>query len=161
MGGLIAWDGLAMRARANAGKLCRMGMLPKLSGSDLVRTDFTDDSAWEQVSSEAQQETADGFRAYVEVVSDPAFDGLSWEAVKAAVPADDDEGAVLFIADSATFASGGHPILVVDLLEDRPPFRCIPSQLWSVENNLSIANMDWEEFADAADDAGIFRGFPE
>ncbi|WP_439333598.1 DUF6924 domain-containing protein [Trebonia kvetii] len=33
---------------------------------------------------------ADGFRAYIEPVSDPAFDGLSWEAVKAAVPADDD-----------------------------------------------------------------------
>ena len=32
---------------------------------------------------------------------------------------------------------------------------------WSVENNLSIANMDWEEFADAVDDAGIFRGFLE
>jgi hypothetical protein len=58
-----------MRAHANAGRLWRMGMLPKLSGSDLVRTDFTDDSAWDQVSGEAQQETADGFRAYVEPVA--------------------------------------------------------------------------------------------
>jgi hypothetical protein len=138
-----------------------MGMLPRLGGSDLVRTDFTDSAAWEQVSSEAQQENDDGFRAYVEPVSDPAFDGLSWEAVKAAVPGDDDEGAVLFIADAIALASHERPILVVDLVDDRPPFRCIPSQLWGVENNLSIANMDWEDFADAVDDDGIFRGFPE
>jgi hypothetical protein len=52
---------------------------------------------------------------------------MSWEAVKAAVTADDDEGEVLFIADAAALASPEHPILVVDLLEDRPPFRCIPS----------------------------------
>jgi hypothetical protein len=69
-----------------------MGMLPKLGGSNLVRTDFADSAAWEQASNEAHQENADGFRAYIEPVSDPAFDGLSWEAVKAAVPADDDEG---------------------------------------------------------------------
>jgi Domain of unknown function (DUF6924) len=33
--------------------------------------------------------------------------------------------------------------------------------MWSVENNLSIANMDFEDFADATDDDGIFRGFRE
>jgi uncharacterized protein DUF6924 len=150
-----------MRAPGDAGRLCAMSRLPKLSGSNLVRTDFTDTTAWEQASGEAQQENADGFRAYIEPVSDLAFDRLCWEAVKAAVPADDDEGAMLFIADAAALASHEHPLLVVDLLEDRPPFRCITSQLWSVENNLSIANMDWEEFADAVDDDGIFRGFPE
>jgi hypothetical protein len=31
--------------------------------------------------------------------------------------------------------------------------------MWSVENNLSLANMDFDEFADAVDAAGIFRGF--
>jgi hypothetical protein len=138
-----------------------VGVPPELRGSDLVRTDFTDGAAWEQASREAEQESADGFRAHIRPVGDPAFDGLSWEAVKAAVPADDDEGAVLFIADAAALASHEHPILVVDLLEDRPPFRCITSELRGVENNLSMANMDWEEFADAADDDDVFRGFPE
>jgi len=28
-----------------------------------------------------------------------------------------------------------------------------------VENNLNIANMDWEDFAGAAGADGIFRGF--
>jgi hypothetical protein len=31
--------------------------------------------------------------------------------------------------------------------------------LWAVENNLSLANMDYEEFAEAVDAQGIFRGF--
>jgi hypothetical protein len=53
-----------------------------------------------------------------------------------------------------------HPVAVVDLWH-RPgrTFRVIPSQMWSIENNLSISNMDFFEFADAVDDDGIFRGF--
>ncbi len=78
---------------------------------------------------------------------------------------------MLFIADSVTFASPEHPVLVVDLddkilsatefpeIAGRTPFRCIPSELWSVENNLNISNMDWEEFASEVGDDGVFRGF--
>ncbi|HLF89873.1 MAG TPA: hypothetical protein VI451_13065 [Anaerolineales bacterium] len=40
-------------------------------------------------------------------------------------------------------------------------FRAIPSQIQGIENNLSIANMDFEEFADSVDEDGVFRGFPE
>jgi hypothetical protein len=29
----------------------------------------------------------------------------------------------------------------------------------SIQNNLSIANMDFEEFANSVDDDGVFRGF--
>ena len=49
--------------------------------------------------------------------------------------------------------------LVVDLFHGRPPFRVIVSELWAIENNLNLANMDWEEFAEAVGDDGIFRGF--
>jgi hypothetical protein len=38
-------------------------------------------------------------------------------------------------------------------------FRVIPSEMWGVENNLSLSNMDFFEFADAADEDGVFRGF--
>jgi hypothetical protein len=30
-----------------------------------------------------------------------------------------------------------------------------------VENNLSISNLDWEDFADAVDSDGVFRGFED
>jgi hypothetical protein len=39
-------------------------------------------------------------------------------------------------------------------------FRAIPSQIQGIENNLSIANMDFYEFADWVDEDGVFRGFP-
>jgi hypothetical protein len=140
-------------------------------GALLVRTDFTDDDAWDQVRDEATREYGpDGFRANVEPVSDPEWAGVTWAAVKAASPVDEAGPTVLFIGDSITFASPQHPILVVDLndkilslaefpeIADRTPFRCTPSALWDVENNLSIANLDWEDYADATE-GGVYRGF--
>jgi hypothetical protein len=51
-----------------------------------------------------------------------------------------------------TLSHPEHPILVVALREERSrTFRVIPSEMWSVENNLSISNMDFHEFADAVD----------
>lgn len=136
-----------------------MLMLPATDCSLLVRTDFTSQDAWEEVSGEAQLENADGFRAYLEPVSDPAFDGAGWQAVKAAAAAGGHSATVLFIADTATLTAPGHPVLVVDVRSGKPPFRCLPSELWSIENNLNLANMDWEDFAGATDEAGVFRGF--
>ena len=138
-----------------------MAILPRLNCSLLVRTDFTSDDAWHQVSDQAQRESEDGFRAYAEPVSDPAFDGATWEAVKAAVPANDHGASVLFVADSTALTAADHPVLVVDLLDGsgKRPFRCILPELWSVDNNLNIANMAWEDFASAVDERGTFRGF--
>jgi len=137
-----------------------MPTLPKRSCSLLVRTDFTSEDAWRQVSEEAGRENQDGFRAYAEPISDPAFNGASWETVKAAVPEYDHGASVLFVADSTTLSSPEHPILVVDLMSrDKAPFRCIPSELWGIDNNLNIANMSWHEFADATDEDRVFRGF--
>ena len=140
-------------------RLGPMPTLPRSNSSLLVRTDFTSDDAWQQVSDEAQWENEDGFRAYLEPVSDPAFDRARWEEVKAAVPAGDRKAMVLFAADSTALTAPDNPVLVVDLLHGRPPFRAIVSGLWAIENNLNIANIDWEEFAEAAGDDGIFRGF--
>src|SRR5271169_524401 len=94
---------------------CDVLILPKLDCSLLVRTDFTSDEVWQQVADEAMRENEDGFRAYAEPVSDPAFDAASWETVKAAVPVNVHGGSVLFIAGSICLSSPDHPILVVDL----------------------------------------------
>jgi hypothetical protein len=132
--------------------------LPRAGCSLLVRTDFASDAAWRQITAAAEQENADGFRPYLQTVSDRAFERASWQDVKAAVPPDEDGAAVLFIADEAACAQPGHPVLVVDLLEDRPPFRCVMPELWAIDNNLNIANMDWEDFAESAGDDGVYRG---
>ncbi|MFD8420360.1 DUF6924 domain-containing protein [Streptomyces sp. NPDC059668] len=37
--------------------------------------------------------------------------------------------------------------------------RVTAAELWGIENNLSLANMDFEEFTGAAGNDGVFRGF--
>ncbi|MEV6904868.1 hypothetical protein [Amycolatopsis sp. NPDC051372] len=33
----------------------------------------------------------------------------------------------------------------------------VAEHLWSIENNISLANMAWDEFASAADEDGVFH----
>jgi hypothetical protein len=54
-----------------------MPELPRLNCSLLVRTDFTGDDAWREVRDQALRENEEGFWAYLEPVSDPAFDGVT------------------------------------------------------------------------------------
>jgi hypothetical protein len=35
----------------------------------------------------------------------------------------------------------------------------VPAELWSVENNINLANLDWADFARSAGPDGVFRGF--
>jgi uncharacterized protein DUF6924 len=45
-------------------------------------------------------------------------------------------------------------------LTDEPgkTFRVIPAEMWSVENNFSLANLDFADFVEAVDNEGIYRG---
>jgi len=135
-----------------------MPSLPASEDSLLVRTDFSDDDAWRDVVSAIETDNSDGFRAYVEVVDDRAWDGVAWQSIREAALAADDHALVLFVVDRIAFADD-YPILVLDLTEEaRPPFRCITQELWAVDNNLNLGNMDWEDFAGNTDDDGIHRG---
>lgn len=113
---------------------------------------------------EIARPSGEGFTANVVFVNDRAFEGFDAGALKAAMPPSDTV-AVLFVVDETTLTSADHPILVVDLVEFDgevlEPFRSIPAELWGIENNLNVANMDWEDFADAADNSGVFRGFAD
>jgi hypothetical protein len=123
----------------------------------LLRTDFSDDGAWDALCTAVQANVGE-FRAYVSCISDPVFDGMTTEEV---TPLAADAGhRFLFIADDVALTGPERPVLVVDLRrEPGRTFRVIPSEAWGVENNLSIANMDFEDFADSVDEDGIFRGF--
>jgi len=136
-------------------------ILPKLNGSLLVRTDFSSDDVWLRACAAVAQESEEGFRAYVELISDPAFDGASWQAVQHAVPKNNHGASVLFIADREALATPDYPLLAVGIGHNRrePPFRCIAAHLWSVDNNLNISNMDWRDFTGATDENDIYRGF--
>ncbi len=145
-----------------------MKPIPEANNALVLRTDFSDDAAWESVCAairEPVQVYHDGnvdvrFQANVEPVSDPEYDGLTVERLRPLLPQDLNH-TFMFIVDHTMLSHPEQPILVIDLyMEPGRTFRVIPSEMWGVENNLSIANMDFAEFAAAVDEDGIFRGFP-
>ena len=137
-----------------------MKKLPKTENSLLLRTDFSDDAAWAALCEGVRQPSEEGFRARVDCVSDRAYDGLTVGQLVALARKGGDH-TFAFVADRVTLTHPERPVLVVDLYDEPGrTFRVIPREMWGVENNLSIANMDFDEFADSVDPDGVFRGFP-
>jgi hypothetical protein len=93
-------------------------------------------------------------------LEDVAFRGLGIEELLARVPSDYNHSFSICV-DSTAISHPEFPILVIDLRGvDGRNFRAIPTAIQAIENNLSISNMDFSEFAAAVDEDGIFRGFP-
>ncbi len=137
-----------------------MKHIPDTHNALVLRTDFSDTAAWEAICA-AIRKPVGAFKAYVDFVSDPAYDGISTEQLRSLIPQGSNH-TFMFIVDRIALLPPDYPILVVDLYtQPGRTFRVIPAEMWSIENNLSIANMDFEEFADAVDEDGIFRGFPD
>ena len=135
-----------------------MKYLPETNNAIVVRTDFSDDAAWEWIKSAIRAPVGE-FMAYVDFVDDPQYEDLSVARLPSLIAPGGYRGFV-FLVDEISLADPQHPILVVDLVDEPGrTFRVIPSEMWSVENNLSLSNMDFVDFAESVDDAGIFRGF--
>jgi hypothetical protein len=138
-----------------------MKPIPDPEFAPVIRTDFSDQSIWEQVRAEIQKPVGLlRFRAFVEFIDDPQYAGISRDQLLELLPPNYNHSFII-IADRMTLSHPEHPLLVIDLFDQsRRDFRAIPAKIQGIENNLSIANMDFEEFANAADADGIFRGFP-
>jgi hypothetical protein len=127
----------------------------------VLRIDFSDDAAWE-----ALQAAIDGTNEYRQAtyVSDPAYAGVTVQAlVNADATADDeDKLTYLFLADAVTMADEERALLAVDLYDDPGrTFRVPPRWYADVSANLCIANMDFVDFSDAVDASGTYRGFDD
>ncbi|MDX2563270.1 hypothetical protein PV371_26930 [Streptomyces sp. TX20-6-3] len=127
----------------------------------VLRTDFRDEEAWDAVRAALD---AAGDHPHATYVSELRHAGVEVPALLAEeAAADEDEQIVhVFLADAVTMKDPGHPLLAVDLSDEpgrtfRVPTRWFPD----ISANLSIANMDFAEFADAADGSGTFHGFDE
>lgn len=157
-------------------------MLPEIVGRDefaalIIRTDYADKVAWQMVVAEVSQPSEGGgeYGARVHLVDDPVWAGSTPVAVLAAVRRDD-RLSVVFVADSSTMQSAQHPLLALNIsdedkdldpmyyqeLIDSPPaqeFRTAPGAVHDVHANLSLANLDFDDFAEAAlaDSEGILR----
>jgi hypothetical protein len=137
----------------------RVRLQPRTDDSLVVRTDYSDAAAWKVVCDAITRPVGD-FRAYFEFMSDPSFEGAAPGDLLDALP-HDVYRSVLFVIDSETLRNPDHPVLVLDLhAEPGRMFRVVPQEMWAVENNLSLGNMDFKEFADAVGQDGVFRGFP-
>jgi hypothetical protein len=106
-------------------------------------------------------ESPEGWRAYVDIVDDPGFDGFTADQVIAAVT--EDYGfSFLVIVDALAIGPEVHAVArggsaprggaIVPCCAGR-------GAVQSVENNLSLANMDFFEFAESVGPDGVFRGF--
>lgn len=156
-----------------------MKLLPESDATLFVRTDFGDSDAWEAICAEIKHPPEEDMAAYAQfaainsmigqdvgetpeanltIVDDPAFAGLAPDQLVARLPAGT-ETTFLFVVDHESVAKADHPILVLGLFDQKcRTFRAVPAQIQAIENNLSIANMAFADFADAVDDTGVFRG---
>lgn len=139
-----------------------MKQLPDTENPLVLRTDFSNQSAWEKIRAEIQKPVGIfQFRAHVEFVDDIAYQDMTKEQLLQFVPKDYDHSFIILV-DKVAISHPEFPLLIVDLYDEPGrEFRAIPSQIQGIENNLSIANMGFYEIAEIIDEDGIFRGLLE
>jgi len=138
--------------------------LAKTSENTLfICTDFQDKVAWDTLVSKVKEPVKPfGFVAYVDFVYDIKLSNASIEDIVSQFQ-ESENHTFLFIADKQTFTHPDNPVLVIDLIKagEGNTFRATPETLQGIENNLSVANMDFSEFAENVDSDGVFRGFDQ
>lgn len=148
----------------------------------VIRTDHSSDQVWEYIKkqvSSPQKDPLTGmeFTANVRFVEDRTMANLPYHDIVHALPSNY-PGFVVFVVDAQSIHCKDHSLLVLGFspltnserdfertpnqtpLGDIMAFRAIPSCIQAIENNLSIANMDFDDFSAAVDRDGVFRGFP-
>jgi hypothetical protein len=127
----------------------------------VVRTDFTDEDAWDQVVRELRLPWVDDAPAEPCLISDPRYAGAPAERVLQDVQtalSDPDLPGAVFIADSTTMRETEHPLLAVstewngepfaeDEEEFSTQFRLLPNAAVEISSNLGLGNMDFDDFA--------------
>ena len=130
---------------------------PSEYATPLLRTEYSMEERWRDLLERIATPSPDGFLANVTVVSDPRLDGMTADDIQGLASAGR-RPILTLVADTRALTDDGFPILVVDTYgRDQRSFRVTAACLWSVENNLSLANLDWEDFADNVDPDGVYR----
>jgi hypothetical protein len=143
----------ATKPRTRAGAVT----LPATGKTPIVRTDFSDDAAWDALRAELSN-PADEMAADLEFVSDRAFAGVTPETFRSFLPPDG-EVSHGFLVDRAALTQPGRPVLAVDLSRRTPStFRVAAAALAEVDGNLSLGNLAFAEFLTALGPDGVFRG---
>ncbi|WP_067674068.1 DUF6924 domain-containing protein [Nocardia miyunensis] len=145
-----------------------MFVLPETVKAVLIRTDFSDQQAWESCRSAIDASAMAAFDASidqdVEILDDPANRDLTVERLLALESLEDTDHTFVMLADRETMASTEYPILFLDLFEDQrgATVRVVASELSEAIGNVDNGNITIADYAAAAEhagDKGVFRGF--
>lgn len=141
----------AARAAKRKGKV----MIPVGEKPFVVRADFSNEVEWGTLC--AMLKPGNELTPEMDLISDRAFEGVTAKKLRGLVV--EESGASFgMIADGRTFSDADRPVLVVDLLEEPGrSFRAAARAVGEVAANLSVGNMGFEEFAEAAR-RGVYRG---
>ncbi|MET9633857.1 hypothetical protein ABZX92_41020 [Lentzea sp. NPDC006480] len=137
-------------------------------GALLIRTDFDQQQVWDDLCELIRKYPAEGLLTDLLLIDDSCYEGATAEQLLNLVP--DDAGyPYIAIADAVTAELAERPqdrsLLIVDsgYLDDEDEaggtLRALVSEFPSIDANLSIANMEFGDYAEAADVDGVFRGF--
>ena len=137
-----------------------MKQLPRTMFPLVLRTDFSSQSQWDDICAEIRKPVGeDGFLADVVFLDDKAYKDITKQQLLELVPRDYPHTFIMLV-DRTAISESESLLLIVDLYaEPGREFRAGPSEVQGIQNNLSIANMAFYEFADNVDDDGVFRGF--
>jgi hypothetical protein len=135
-------------------------LLPEKDSSNayVIRTDFSSEDRWSQIAGEIR-----GAMSAIEIdvcfIEDRTYENASEEEILPALIGNDFH-TFAFIVDRVSIESRESIVLVMDLFDEPGrTFRVIPDAMLSIQANLHLANMDFEDYADSTDLDGVFRGF--
>ncbi|MEV0736767.1 hypothetical protein AB0I51_12545 [Streptomyces sp. NPDC050549] len=132
-------------------------MMVETERTPLLRTDFSDDSAWQAVRAAVEAPVGGGLaRACTESVDDRRLADLTSEQILASIP-HHAPYAVVIVADGRTMTEAARPMLVIGLA-DRSELRCVPEALWALLSDTGVKGMGLAEFLDDVGGDGLFRG---
>ena len=147
-----------------------MTLQPKIDQAWVVRTDFSNDEKWEEAVREImtpRRVLSMDVRARVTLITDRRYENMSADEVASALP-DSYEFLHCFIFDSFSSSEDESPILVLNLESNDThepsetfQFRAYPAQVFWIDSNLSISNIDFDDYTRELEPGAIFDGFGE
>ena len=143
---------------------------PDTNQAWVVRTDFSNDDKWEDAVREImtpRKVLGMDVRARVTLITDKRYEKMSANEVVGAIP-ESYEFLYCFIFDSTSNSEDESPILVLNLETEEAfepsqtfQFRAYPAQVFWIDSNLSISNIDFDVYTIELEPGAIFDGFGE
>jgi hypothetical protein len=123
----------------------------------VFRTDFSIESCWLGMIGDVDRANGESGGAEVNFVDDPSLRDMDVETLRRR--ASDDRHDYFFVFDRVACSGEGYPVLVVSTCAEDAPwmFRASADSIPVLDTNLGLGNVQFEEFAAAVEDDGVYR----